>query len=287
MRLPSLTTSPPMMAGSIVTARSTSLPLTALRALRSAARCSSLSCSATVTSAVASPLWLGHERAERLHHVAHREQPAVRGDKLEEFRRKPADPGALEHRGERLQLLVGGKHRAAHQPVEIGAFRDQRIEALEIRLDCVDRLLLAGEVEQRGRVAAGHAGYVGCFGGQIVCSRRAFSRSRNRRGQSAQASGIEPLDCGGPENGRQRSVPRPREIAALLTYRGMRCNMTESQRKRPPGVSISPGALGGAGGVLPDHVEENIPVLPAAWRRRRRAHLPSRRRSSACAAPCR
>ena len=37
MRLPSLTTSPPMMAGSILIARSTSLPLTALSALFSAA----------------------------------------------------------------------------------------------------------------------------------------------------------------------------------------------------------------------------------------------------------
>src|ERR1700691_6708640 len=56
MRLPSLTTSPPMMAGSILMSRSTSLPLTALSAARSASTCSSLSFSATVTSAVASPL---------------------------------------------------------------------------------------------------------------------------------------------------------------------------------------------------------------------------------------
>src|SRR6202042_3102807 len=58
MRLPSLTTSPPMMAGSTLIARSTSLPLTDLSAERSASRCSCLSCSATVTSAMASPLCL-------------------------------------------------------------------------------------------------------------------------------------------------------------------------------------------------------------------------------------
>src|SRR5208282_2116752 len=56
MRLPSLTTSPPMIAGSILILRSTSLPLTALSALRNAATWSSLSRSATVTSAVDSPL---------------------------------------------------------------------------------------------------------------------------------------------------------------------------------------------------------------------------------------
>src|SRR5208282_5739774 len=56
MRLPSLTTSPPIMAGSILISRSTSLPLTDFSAARSASTCSSLSFSATVTSAVASPL---------------------------------------------------------------------------------------------------------------------------------------------------------------------------------------------------------------------------------------
>src|ERR1700722_13047675 len=56
MRLPSLTTSPPMIEGSTFTSRSTSLPLTDLSAERSASRWSPLSSSATVTSAVASPL---------------------------------------------------------------------------------------------------------------------------------------------------------------------------------------------------------------------------------------
>src|ERR1700683_5026495 len=54
-RLPSLTTSPPIMAGSILTSRSTSLPLTALRAARNAERCCGFNSSATVTLAVASP----------------------------------------------------------------------------------------------------------------------------------------------------------------------------------------------------------------------------------------
>src|SRR4029079_9293466 len=109
-----------------------------------------------------------------------------------EFRRKAPDTGAVEHRGERLQLLVSGKCPAPHQPAEVGALRDQRIETFEIGLDRVDRLRLAGEVEQRGRVAAGHAGYEGFFGGQIVRSRYAFSQSRSRRGQPAQASGSSP-----------------------------------------------------------------------------------------------
>src|SRR3981081_3974217 len=57
IRLPSLTTSPPMMAGSTFTSRPTSLPVTASSVSLMAARCGSLSGSATVTWAVTSPWW--------------------------------------------------------------------------------------------------------------------------------------------------------------------------------------------------------------------------------------
>src|SRR6185436_14322119 len=56
MRLPSLTTRPPMMEGSTFTLSATSLPVTDFSAAFSASRFFSLSCSATVMSAIASPL---------------------------------------------------------------------------------------------------------------------------------------------------------------------------------------------------------------------------------------
>src|SRR6202035_5136332 len=56
MRLPSLTTSPPMIEGSTFTLSATSLPVTDFSAVFRASRFLSLSFSATVTSAVASPL---------------------------------------------------------------------------------------------------------------------------------------------------------------------------------------------------------------------------------------
>src|SRR5712692_3131350 len=62
IRLPSLTMRPPMIEGSTFTSTCTSLPVTALSASLSAARCRSPSVSATVTCAVTSPLW----RATRL-----------------------------------------------------------------------------------------------------------------------------------------------------------------------------------------------------------------------------
>ncbi len=132
-------------------------------------------------------LVLGDELAETPDHVAHREQAAVRGHELQELRRESADAGAFEHRGERLSCSLGGKDRAAHQPHQIGAVGDQRIEAFEIGLDRVDRIRLAGEIEQRGRVAARHAGDDGFFGGQVllVCCRfgvlvEHFRKTRNR-----------------------------------------------------------------------------------------------------------
>ena len=115
---------------------------------------------------------------------------------LRNFAASPPIAGALEHRRQRLQLLVGGKHRAAHQPQQIGAFRDQRIEAIEIRLDGVDRVRLAGEIEQRGRVAARHAGYDGVFGCQIVLLVACLELLRKGAagaGSRRKPLGIEPL----------------------------------------------------------------------------------------------
>src|SRR5690242_20976726 len=59
---------------------------------------------------------------------------------------------------------------------------------------------------------------------------------RSRRSRPARAAQRKPrvqaLGCGGPENVRQRGAREPAKIAALLTYRGMRCNITETQEKR-------------------------------------------------------
>ena len=172
-----------------------------------------------MTSAVASPLCGRHELAKRPDHVAHREQAAVRGHELEEFRRKAADAGPLEHRGERLQLLVGGKHRAAHQPRQIGAFGDQRIEPFEIGLDGVDRVRLAREIEQRGRVAARHAGNDGFFACHFACSFGVLLELFRKTAQPARTVGASPWDLSGTWSfaGAAEMPREPAKIAALLT----------------------------------------------------------------------
>ena len=46
----------------------------------------------------------------------------------EKLRGDAADTGLVEHRGQRLRLESAGKHRAAHQTLQIGAVRQQSVK---------------------------------------------------------------------------------------------------------------------------------------------------------------
>src|SRR6516162_7720945 len=146
MRLPSLTTSPPMMAGSTLMSRSTSLPVTDLSAARSVSTCCDLSCSATVTSAVTSPLCLATRSRNALimSRTANSRRFATTSLKI---RGQPTDAGALEHCRQCLQLLIGGEHRAAHQPHQVRTPGDERIETVELAFHRLDRIRFPGEIE--------------------------------------------------------------------------------------------------------------------------------------------
>ena len=102
MRLPSLTTSPPMMEGSTFTLSATSLPVTDFSAVfeRVEILVTELFGDGDVGRGLA--LELGHQRAERADHIGDREQPAVGGQNFQEFGGDAADPGLVEHGGERL-----------------------------------------------------------------------------------------------------------------------------------------------------------------------------------------
>src|SRR5215475_13616144 len=77
---------------------------------------------------------------------------------------------------ERARLLIGGEHRASEQAGEIGDLGDQRIETVKVDLDPIDGVLLARELKQRGRVAAGHAGYDCVFACHVDLLFRQFRR---------------------------------------------------------------------------------------------------------------
>ena len=198
MRLPSLTTSPPIMAGSILMSRSTSLPLTDLSAARSASMCSSLSFSATVTSAVASPLCCATSSRNASDHVAHREQTAVRGHELEKFRREAADAGALAAPRRAPATCSSAENTGLRtRRAKIGAFGNERVEAFEVRFHRVDRIRLAGEIEQSGRIAARHAGDDGFFACHFACSSGGSFGAFPQDPQPARMVGTSPWDLSG------------------------------------------------------------------------------------------
>ena len=56
------------------------------------------------------------------------------------------------------QLLIGAEYRAAHQAIEVGIVGDQAVEAVEIGLDGVDRLVVERQLEQGIGIPPCHAG---------------------------------------------------------------------------------------------------------------------------------
>ena len=185
MRLPSLTISPPMTEGSTFTSTCTSFLVTALSASLIAVSCASLGCLGHRDRGRHLALVAGHQLAEGAHDLAHREQPPVRRHHQQEALGEPADAGLVEHRRKRPGLLLGGENGAAHQPLQVGALGNQRVETIEIGTHGVERMLLERQLEQRGRIAARHAGYDGflaCHDDQLF---RAIPQARHRRGRRA------------------------------------------------------------------------------------------------------
>ena len=136
--------------------------------------------------------------------------------------REPADAGLVEHALQRLDLLLGGEHRAAHQPLQIGAFGDQRVETVEVGLDRVERMLpSSASSNKRGRIAARHAGYDGFFACHVDLL------SGNSAGSApSRTAGAKPLkfkwDFEFSED--HGALSNPTKIAGLLTHGQRRCN---------------------------------------------------------------
>ena len=170
MREPSLTMRPPMIEGSTLTSSSTSLP-------PETARSDSFSAAilASVKAGGAGDLGARHaagrvvELAVIRDHVADGEQAALGRDEADEIGGDAGDARLSEDRVERLDLVGGGEHRAAHQPLQVGAFGDQGVEARQRGGDDLGLALVVGEREQRGRVTSGYAGDNRVLFGQIAC----------------------------------------------------------------------------------------------------------------------
>ena len=192
MRLPSLTISPPMIAGSTLTLRSTALsPVTDLSAALSASRCASEQLFGDRD--LGGDLALQRATSLRKPRIMSRTANSRRlaAIELQEIGGEAADAGLVEHGGERLALLLGAEHRAAHQAVQIGALGDQRVELFQIGPHRVDRLALERELEQRRRVAPSHAGYDRFFACHVGALEVKSAGSAPSRGGTAQTLGIQ------------------------------------------------------------------------------------------------
>ena len=203
-------------------------PVTDLSALFSASRWASESFSATVTSALTSPLPARHQLAEIADHVAHREQPPVGRHEQQEIGGEPVDAGLGQHRGERLGLLLGAEHRAAHQPIEVIALGDQGVEPVEIGLHRIDRLAVERKLEQRPRIAASHAGYDRLFNCHVSALVMPNPQARRRLPIERR----KPLDFKGVWLSRDRRRT-PAKSRGCVTYRSLRCNMRDRAATGP------------------------------------------------------
>ena len=102
---------------------------------------------------------LGPQRLIGADHVENGIEPAVLRRQQDELGRQPGNGCPLQNGVERPDLVGGGKHRIAHQPHQVGRLVHQGREAVESLADILDRLFLLRQLEQRRRIAAGHARY--------------------------------------------------------------------------------------------------------------------------------
>ena len=71
---------------------------------------------------------------------------------------------------------LGGEHRAAHQPLQVGALGDHRFETVEIGFHGVEGVLFERQFEQGGGIASSHARYHRFVACHVVCSSGQFRR---------------------------------------------------------------------------------------------------------------
>ena len=220
MREPSLTVSPPMIAGSILTLRSTALsPVIDLSALLSASRWLSDSFSATVTSALTSPFQCATSlrKSRIMSRTANSRRLAATNSR--KFAASPPMPALSSTAASALRLLLGAEHRAAHQPVQVRAVGDHGVECFEIGLHRVDGLGVERELEQRARITARHAGYGRIF----ACHVQRALEVKSAGSAPAPAARRKPLDFKGIFRFRGPS-PNPAKSRGCVTYRSLRCN---------------------------------------------------------------
>ena len=89
-----------------------------------------------------------------------------------------ADAGVGQDGVERLQLIGGREHRAAHQPFKVWAFSDEGVEFRQPLGDGLGLAIVLGERKQGGRVTSGYAGNNRVFLCHVATSESAQAQPR-------------------------------------------------------------------------------------------------------------
>jgi hypothetical protein len=109
--------------------------------------------------------------------------------------RDPRDARLVKHRAKRTHLLVGRKHRRAHQPPQIGVRVDQFTERFQVGLHLRDGVVLQRKLKQRRRITTRHAGNDSVFACHALPCFLTLSASRSsarRRRKPLELKGLFP-----------------------------------------------------------------------------------------------
>src|SRR5262249_166355 len=98
----------------------------------------------------------------------------------------------------------------------IGGLGHECIEGVQVALDAIDLVLLAREFEQRGRIAAGHAGYDRVF----ACHVDFFFRQFRRLGTVADG-GHQAIEIQWDFASSRRAPARPEKPAKIARFRNI------------------------------------------------------------------
>ena len=119
--------------------------------------CSGDSATAETTSAPTSPVVLGQQAIVGRDHLRQREQPPLVREQGQELPRQRREVRALAERGQRPRLVLARQHRAADQPLQIGALGEHLAQAVQIAGHAIQLVLFLGELEQGHGIATRQA----------------------------------------------------------------------------------------------------------------------------------
>ena len=98
------------------------------------------------------------DMAECADHLRNGEQTPVLRNDTQEIADQARNPGLVENGADRLQLVVSREHGALDETLQVVAAFKKFLEAVEVSLDCGNRLGFLRQFKKRTSVAPCHSG---------------------------------------------------------------------------------------------------------------------------------